>query len=303
MVAHRRMTSLVSALLLALCCLAAGGWRVMATEPAAPVQDVVRRSEFERQLTSRRYTYELLDAALERSVARYGPYRVEPAMTELTAARLRREAVKGDLINLVVLEPLNEDLIPIDIPLDKGLFGYRIAAIRASDQGRVAKVRDIADLRQLRIGASGETTAAIFRHNGMEVVTATDPKLLMLMLERGRFDLIPRGATVVAAIHDEDAKAYPNLATDQHLLIHFPYAQYAYVSKSAPRLAERIRYGLQEMQKDGSFDRYFEKYFAQTIAEFRFSQRTVIELENPSLPAWAKIPRLEWRSSDSVQNR
>ncbi len=83
----------------------------------------------------------------------------------------------------------------------------------------------------------------------------------------------------------------------QKLLIHFPYALYAYVSKSAPRLAERIRYGLQEMQKDGSFDRHFDKYFAQTIADLRFRERTIIELENPFLPAWAKIPRLEWPSS------
>jgi hypothetical protein len=303
MVAHRRMTGPVSALLLALCCLVAGGWSVVMAEPEAPVQDVVRRSEFERQLISRRYTYELLDAALERSVARYGPYRVEPAMTELTTARLRREAVKGDLVNVVVLEPLDEDLIPIDIPLDKGLLGYRIASIRASDRGRVAKVRNIADLRHLRIGASGGTTAAILRHNGMDVMTVGDPRLLMSMLERGRFDLFPRGATVVAAIHHEDAKAYPGLAIDQHLLIHFPYAQYAYVSKSAPRLAERIRYGLQEMQKDGSFDQHFDKYFAQTIADFRFSKRTVIELENPFLPAWAKIPPLEWRSSVAAQSR
>ncbi len=167
MVADRRMTGPVSALLLAVFCLVAGGWRTVSAESGAPAQDVVRRSEFERQLTTRRYAYELLDAALERSVARYGPYRVEPVTTELTSARLRREAVKGDLINVVVLEPLDEDLIPIDIPLDKGLFGYRIASIRASDQGRVAKVRNIADLRQLRIGASGEATAAIFRHNGM----------------------------------------------------------------------------------------------------------------------------------------
>jgi hypothetical protein len=57
------------------------------------------------------------------------------------------------------------------------------------------------------------------------------------------------------------------------------------------------------MQKDGSFDQHFDKYFAQTIADFRFSKRTVIELENPFLPAWAKIPPLEWRSSVAAQSR
>ena len=87
---------------------------------------------------------------------------MEPYTTELSPARLRREAVKGDLVNVAVLQPMDDELIPIDIPLDKGLFGYRVASIRASDQSRVAQVRDIAGLRQLRLGAVGENTTADF---------------------------------------------------------------------------------------------------------------------------------------------
>jgi hypothetical protein len=68
-----------------------------------------------------------------------------------------------------------------------------------------------------------------------------------------------------------------------------------YVSKSVPRLAERIRYGLQEMQEDGSFDRHFDTYFAQAMADPRFPQRTLVELENLLLPAGATVPRLERR--------
>ena len=48
---------------------------------------------------------------------------MEPYTTELSPARLRREAVKGDLVNVAVLQPMDDELIPIDIPLDKGLFG------------------------------------------------------------------------------------------------------------------------------------------------------------------------------------
>ena len=71
--------------------------------------------------------------------------------TERSPARLRRESVKGDPLNVAVLQPLDDELIPIDIPLDKGLFGYRVASI----QSRVAQVRDIAGLRQLRLGTVG----------------------------------------------------------------------------------------------------------------------------------------------------
>ena len=81
---------------------------------------------------------------------------MEPYTTELSPARLRREAVKGDLVNVAVLQPMDDELIPIDI------LGYRVASIRASDQSRVAQVRDIAGLRQLRLGAVGENTTADF---------------------------------------------------------------------------------------------------------------------------------------------
>ena len=48
------------------------------------------------------------------------------------------------------------------------------------------------------------------------------------------------------------------------------------------------------MQRDGSFDRKFDRYFAQVNGVLHLERRTVIELENPFLPAWAKTPRLDW---------
>ena len=262
--------------------------------------DVVRRYDVGRFKVSYKYGYEVLDDALEHSVARYGPYSVEAAGTEMSENRLRQEALKGDLVNVVVQNAdhreLDEGMILIDIPLDKGLQGYRVAFIRAIDQDRVNQVRDIDGLRQLQLGTGEQwSDAAIYSHNGINPVTARNYELLLSMLERGRFDLFPRTTTGILAEYDHYKKQYPSLAIDQHLLIYQPSATYIYVSKSAPRLAERIRFGLQEMQKDGSFDRHFEKYFSPAIAALNLPRRTLIELENPLLPAWAKIRRVGWR--------
>jgi hypothetical protein len=40
-------------------------------------------------MVSYKYSYEVMDAALERSVARYGPYKVEPVVTEMSIAPIR----------------------------------------------------------------------------------------------------------------------------------------------------------------------------------------------------------------------
>lgn len=247
------------------------------------------------------YAYAPLDDALKRSIARYGPYKSEPVTTEMSLARLHQEVLKGDLVNVMVLPPgrreMDEGLIPIDIPLDRGFWGYHVGFIRAADQARIDQVRDIAGMRQLRLGDRQQLiNAPIYEYNGIPVTTdAGNFKSLAEMLQRARFDLISRPAATALEEFDNYVRKYPDLIIDRHLLIHFPSAIYVYVSKSSPHLAERIRYGLQEMQKDGSLDRHFDKYFSPIVAKLDFSQRTLIELENPFLPGWAKIPRLELR--------
>ena len=237
---------------------------------------------------------------MRRSVSRYGPYRTELAMTEMSVARLHREAIKGDLINMLARAPgsseMNEGLIPIDIPLDKGLNGYRVAFIRADDQSRIARLRDIAGLRQMRVGIGQQwLDVPIYKHNNIPLVAAREYESLLGMLQLGRFDLFPRPATAVFSEYNAYKARYPGIAIDQHLLIRYPHGMYAFVSKSTPRLAERIRYGLEEMQRDGSFDRYFDEHFSEVIAKLKFRQRTLIELDNPLLPAWARIARPDLR--------
>ena len=158
-------------------------------------------------------------------------------------------------------------------------------------------MRDIAGMRRLRLGDRQQLiNAPIYKYNGIPVMAdAGDYNSLVQMLRRGRFDLISRPAATAVEEFETYVRKYPDLIIDQHLLIHFPSAIYVYVSKSSPHLAERIRYGLQQMQKDGSLNRHFEKYFSPIVAKLNFPQRTLIELENPFLPAWAKIPRLESR--------
>ena len=283
------------------CYLASGGWPAYAESASpAPLQDVIRRNEFGFLGVSLQYGYELLDAAMERSVSHYGPYKIEPVMTEMSVARLHREVVKGDLVNVVVRAPgsreMEEGLIPIDIPLDKGLNGYRVAFIRLGDQSRIERLGDIAGLRQMRIGIGEQwLDVPIYKHNNIPLVAAREYDSLLGMLQHGRFDLFPRPASAVLSEYNVYKAQYPSIEIDQHLLIRYPLGMYAFVSKSTPRLAERIRYGLHEMQKDGSFDRYFDQHFSQVIAKLKFPQRTLIELENPLLPAWANASPIELR--------
>src|SRR6202051_3304126 len=64
--------------------------------------------------------------------------------------------ISGRLMNVIASDcghpDLNEQTLPIAIPIDKGLLGYRVSLIRRDQQARINKVNDIQGLRLLSVG-------------------------------------------------------------------------------------------------------------------------------------------------------
>jgi ABC-type amino acid transport substrate-binding protein len=261
----------------------------------ATAQDIVKPLKAGRLAVSFAYQFELLDAALQRSVSKYGAYKEEPYLETMSAGRDQIEGPRGELINLLIanvgVSALDDGMLHVPVPLDRGLLGTRLSFIRAGSQAEIDKVKTLDDLRRVSLGqGEGWGDVKILQHNGLTVETAPDYLSLLDMLEKGRFGLFPRGATEVTAEFQTYHAQHPDLAIDQHLVIRYPNPQYFYVAKNAPRLAERIEFGLKAMLKDGSFDVIYKKHFAAALAELKLDQRTIIDIENPFLPDWAKEP-------------
>ena len=107
--------------------------------PAAAVaQDVVKPLKAGRLAVSFAYQFELLDAALQRSVSKYGPYNEEPYLETMSAGRDQIEGPRGEFINLLIanvgVAALDDGMIHVPVPLDRGLLGTRISFIRADKQ-------------------------------------------------------------------------------------------------------------------------------------------------------------------------
>jgi hypothetical protein len=255
--------------------------------------DVARPLKAGRLAVSFAYHFELLDAALKRSVADYGPYREEAYLKPMSAGRDQIEGPRGELINILIanagIAALDDGMLHVPVPLDRGLLGTRISFVTKSQQAALDKVKTLDDLKHFALGqGEGWGDVKILEHNGLKVETAPEYASLLDMLEKGRFALFPRGATEVSAEFATYHADHPDLAIERHLVIRYANSQYFYVAKNAPRLAERIEYGLKAMLKDGSFDAIYQKHFAAALADLKLDQRTVITLENPFLPDWAK---------------
>jgi len=271
-------------------------WTVMAA--SAPAIDVVKPFKAESDLVRYAYHYELLDSLLERTVARYGPYVMEPYTEPISSARGWQEGLRGELLNVLFSDVghriIDEGMIPIPYPVDKGLLGYRICFIVKQDQARIDRIDSIDELRSLTVGQGRDWgDVKIFEYNRIPIDSTSTYESLFAMLARGRFDLFPRGATEIQQEMAAYGPKYPDLAIDQHLLIRYPFPQFFYVSKSAPRLAARLRDGFEQMIRDGSFDALFDRHFGKSLRDLRLDRRVIIDLENPFLPSWVPLDRKE----------
>jgi hypothetical protein len=271
---------------------------LIATTSSALAVDVVKTLKAQQDTVRYAYHFELLGEVLKKTAAQYGAYVEQPYTVPMSSARQNQEAVEGKLINVLISDvghqELDEGMIPVQFPIDKGLLGYRVALIAMPNQSKINNVTNLEELRTLIVGQGTHWgDVQIYEYNHVPIETAANYESLFPMLMRGRFDLFPRGVTEVFPELAAYRGQYPDLAIEEHLLIKYPFAQYFYVSKSEPALAERIKDGLEQMVKDGSFDVLFNKHFAKSLTDLKLGQRVVIELENPFLPASVPFGRKE----------
>ncbi len=230
---------------------------------------------------------EILKGALDRTVPDYGPYSLEQAPVQMSAARAIEQLERHGLVNVVWSSTSidrEKKFLTIRIPLRKGLLGYRICLINAKEQARINRVQTLDDLRKLTVGqGTGWADVSIYNAEGIPVTTAAYGGLFD-MVGAGRFDLFPRGLSEVFREFALHGPRLPGLAIDRHLLLYYPWPYYFFFNRDDPGLAARIEVGLKMMRADGSFDAIFHKYNDDWIAAADIKHRVVIRLNNPLLP-------------------
>ncbi len=230
---------------------------------------------------------EILQTALDKTVPEYGPYQLKSSPLEMNEARYLRELLHGQSINVIWSSTSHEkerDLLPIRIPLRKGLLGFRVALIGSAQQGKIDKVQTLDDLRKLTIGqGTGWGDVRLYQDNGIDVIT-TRYENLFRMVAQSRFDLFPRGIGEVFNEFDVYGKQAPGLVIEQNLLLYYPWPYYFFFNKRDVALQKRVEHGLRKMMADGSFDAIFRKHNDQAIRQARLKERRLIRLENRFLP-------------------
>lgn len=241
------------------------------------------------------YFSRLLQLVLEKTTPSHGPFQIVEADQWLVDKRLRTALVQQKVD--VLWSPDNADfkqqILPVRIPLLKGLNNFRLLLIRKGDQPRFSAVHSLDDLRKLKGGMSAQwADTEIMRDNNLPLVEAVGYGKLFKMLAAGRFDYFSRGLYQI----QPEVNLYPELELqiEQELMLHYHNEVYFFVHRDNANLAKRIEAGLVAALADGSFDQLFNSipHYQWGMELLKTHQRRVINLNALPMatgPAWPAI--------------
>lgn len=192
---------------------------------------------------------------------------------------------KSDFFWAATTSEYEKDMIPIRVPVYKGLLGHRIPLIRAADKGNFEHITTLEQLRRLKVGqGQGWADTHILVKAKFDVVQSSDTWNLYHMLHAGRFDLFPRG--IMEPWDEVKMLSNMDLAVESSILIIYPMPAYIFISPKKPELASIIEDGLLRAVKDGSFDKafYSDPQIKQALVMGKLHKRKVFRLENTDLP-------------------
>jgi hypothetical protein len=247
------------------------------------------------------YPVKLLSLALEKTGVQYSLMPSERIMLQNKALKRLMDSRDVNVVWSVTDKQREQQLLPIRIPIYKGLIGWRLLLIRDDMPARFQYVQKLEHLIKL-IPVQGRDwpDTKVLQANGFNVTADNSYGNLFNLLRRAQGDFFPRS---VVEIWDEiDNPAYnADLMVEKEIAIRYPEAMYFFVNKKSRPLANLLEQGLEKAIADGSFEELFVRTFQDKLNRAKMSSRHVFELENSFLPTVTPLERKElWYQFDDL---
>ncbi len=239
------------------------------------------------------YPLALLTLALEKTGVKYTLLPSDRILLQGRALRQLKENREINVMWSMTDTQREKDLLPIRIPIGKGLIGWRVFLIPKSTQSRFDSVSSLQQLISLN-PVQGEEwpDTKILQANGFNVVTVKDHKRAFDAVTTNRAHFFPR--SVIEVQQELKVPSVANeLMVEDGLAIHYPTAMYFFVNRGNTTLARLIETGLQRAIDDGSFDALFLSSYEETLKHLNVENRKVFHLDNPLLPPKTPIDEEE----------
>ncbi|NCP65238.1 MAG: amino acid ABC transporter substrate-binding protein [Paraglaciecola sp.] len=231
---------------------------------------------------------ELVTSALDATLDVYGPYTLKSSIP-LEQGRVFTDLARGDDVQLVIAgvdKQRETDNLVVYYPVARGLLGFRLCLTTQDKAHAFGDINTLDDFRKARLYVglgSHWPDRQIFEANGLQTVNTPVFTHLFAMLEKGRFDCLSRSISEI----ENEFELYntSNMVIEPSVAIIYPYAQFMFISNHYPALHARLALGMEKIHQDGTYTRFFNRYFAPTLVTQHFYERKLIFLQNKELSA------------------
>lgn len=232
------------------------------------------------------YVNDLLRQALQKTAQTEGASSIDyypEAVSRERTFQLLKEG-KIDVIAEATQRDWEESLIPIRIPIRKGVQGYRLFLVHKDHANTLSSSKTLDDVRELTTGAGFQwVIRGILEQNKFDVVTSRSYESLFKMLNADRFSTFSRGANEIFTEFEAYRGKNPNILIDETTALYTPLPTFYFVSPKNKPLADRIKKGLEMMLENGEFDQFFYSYHKDILKASSLDTRKIFILNNPNL--------------------
>ena len=198
------------------------------------------------------------------------------------------ELTTGRNINVyfsLTQERMENTAIPIRIPVRRGIVNYRLILIKKGTENLFSDVNTLDDLKDIKVGVdTAWATHKTLHHHGFNIAPVADYDSMFNMLARKRFKYIPRTVNEIYDEIDRHSSDFYDFVVEPSLVLYIPSATYIFVSRESPRIADRLKEGLEMMVENGDLLNIFNQFFLDSIEKADIKNRKVIYIDNPYLP-------------------
>ncbi len=228
------------------------------------------------------FSFAVLNLALEKSGVSFELVKSPSPMTDARAVVeiLNKDVDIAWLGNSAETE---SNLLPVMIPITRGLLGYRIPIIRSDQQEAFSEVNDLAGLRKFQACLGiGWPIANAWYDNELPVAVIGTFESLFKMTEARRVDYVPIGAGNIHNYWHQFVSDNPDLVIENHLVVVYPYYDFFFfVHKDNKKLHDLVEAGLKKAYADGSYKNLYLTHPEFTgLKDLKLEKRQTIVLKN-----------------------
>ena len=232
----------------------------------------------------------LLKLALERAEEEYGKIEIKAASASSLIdafSTLELDETGFDAVISAVDLDREGRFLPVYVPLNRGLLGFRLCLINPNQQSMFDQINAREDFSKFSVSITQGKTSPdvdILEFNTIDVVVDDTDNLRIENLINNTAQCYSRSLIEVG--HDLDK--FDSVALESSLMLVYPLADIIYFRQGAQTLKDAIEYGLQALIEDGSYMEEFYSAYAEIFEKYRIYERKLLLLPHPSLSEKAR---------------